>query len=146
MLSADIGLVANAMTALKAPPDLIEQVVALLNTNSDGLSGQTIHSVNPSWFGGSTNGQRIGVNASMAHQAAVDEFQKLADSLREYGLAINQWAEEVRDVDGVTNAEMTSRQAALEEVNSTLDEARDQSSSTDMGNGNYTPPTSEDGA
>ncbi|RYB93278.1 hypothetical protein EUA93_02245 [Nocardioides oleivorans] len=146
MLSADIGLVTNAMTALKAPPDLIEQVVTLLNSNSEGLAGQVVDSVNASWFGGSTNAHRIGVNAAMAHQATVDEFQKLADSLRQYGEAIDLWAEEVRDVDGLTTAEMIQRQTALSQVNTTLDDARDQSATPDMGNGDYEPPATDGGA
>ena len=97
--------------------------------------------VAPGWFGGSGNAHRIGVNTKMAHQAVEEEFQKLADSLRGYSDAINLWASEVRDVDGTSNAEMTMRQAALEQVNTTLDEARDESSDTNIGDGSYTEPT-----
>ena len=97
--------------------------------------------------GGSTTGHRLGVNAQMAHQEAVDEFQKLADSLRTYSDAIKLWADEVRDVDGSTNAEMTMRAAALAQVTDHIDQARDQSSSTTMGDGQYTEtPAAGDGA
>jgi len=147
MLIADIGLVANAMTVLKAPPDLIEQVVSLLESNSEELGKQIVTDVGPGWFGGSTTAHRIGVNTKMAHQAVEEEFQKLADSLREYGTAIMLWAEEVRDVDGTTNAEMTTRTAALEQVNTTLDAARDDATSTNMGDGRYDePPTTKGGS
>ena len=147
MLTADIGLVQNAMTALNAPPDLIEKVVSLLQTNSQELEGQVVTDVGPDWFGGSTNGHRIGVNTKMAHQEVEQEFQKLADSLRQYGVAITQWAEEVRDVDGTTNAEMTMRAAALEQVNSTLNQATDEATDSTMGDGRYTePPATGDGA
>ncbi len=140
MLIADIGLVANAMTVLNAPPDLIEQVVSLLETNSEELGNQIVTDVGPGWFGGSPNAHRIGVNTTMAHQAVEEEFQKLADSLRQYGTAITQWAEEVRDVDGTSSAEMTMRAAALEQVTTTLDEARSESSTTEMGDGRYDDP------
>lgn len=145
MLIADIGLVANAMTVLNAPPDLIKQVVTLLENNSEQLGSQVVTAVSPGWFGGSTTGHRFGVNTTMAHQAVEEEFQKLADSLREYSSAIMQWAEEVRDVDGTTDAEMTMRTAALEQVSTTLDAARDDVTSTTMGDGRYTDPTATEG-
>jgi hypothetical protein len=147
MLMADIGLVANAMTVLNVEPDLIAEVTELLMQNSDELQGQIVTDVAPGWFGGSSNAHRIGVNTKMAHQAVEEEFQKLADSLRDYSEAINLWANEVRDVDGSSNAEMTMRQAALEQVNTTLDEARNESSDHNIGDGSYTEPaTSGSGA
>ena len=141
MLMADIGLVANALTALNVEPDIVTSVTEMLLDSSDGLDGTIVTDVAPGWFGGSGSAHRIGVNTKMAHQAVEEEFQKLADSLRDYSDAITQWANEVRDVDGTSNAEMTTRQAAIEQVNSTLDEARDGSSSDDMGDGSYTEPT-----
>ncbi len=141
MLIADIGLVANAMTVLNAPPDLIEEVVSLLQSNSEDLNSQVVTEVGPGWFGGSANGHRIGVNTTMAHQAVEEEFQKLADSLREYGAAITQWATEVRDVDSTSGAEMTQRASALEQVNASLKQARDESSSRDIGDGRYDVPS-----
>lgn len=140
MLMADVALVTNAMTALNFEPELIDEIVLILTDNSDSLDTQIVTAVGPGWFGGSTNGHRIGVNAQMAHQAVEEEFQKLADSLREYSAAITQWADEVRDVDGTTSAEMTKRQAALEQVNTTIADARDESSSSHMGDGSYTEP------
>lgn len=140
MLLADIGIVTNAMTVLNAPPDLIQEIRELLLENSDGLKNQIITEVAPGWFGGSTNAHRIGVNTSMAHQAVVEEFQKLADSLRDYSTALEQWASEVDGVDAATSAEMTMRQAALEQVNATVATARDEASSDTMGDGQYTEP------
>ena len=147
MLMADIGLVANALTALNVEPDIVTSVTEMLLNNSDTLEGTIVTDVAPGWFGASGNAHRIGVNTKMAHQAVEEEFQKLADSLREYSSAIMLWAEEVRDVDGTTNAEMTMRTAALEQVNTTLDAARDDVTSTNMGDGRYTEPTAtEDGS
>ena len=140
MLMADIGIVANAMTVLNVEPDLVSDITELLLNNSDELNGQVVTKVAAGWFGGSTNAHRIAVNTTMAHQAVEEEFQKLADSLRQYSEALNQWASEVRDVDATSNAEMTQRQSALEQVNATLDEARDESSTTTMGDGQYTLP------
>jgi hypothetical protein len=77
----------------------------------------------------------------MAHQAVEEEFQKLADSLREYSAAITQWADEVRDVDEMSGAETAQRVAAIEQVNTTLDEARDESSSSNIGDGRYDQPS-----
>ena len=140
MLMADIQLVTNAMTALNFEPELVDEIVLLLTSNSDNLDTQIVTAVGPGWFGGSTNGHRIGVNTQMAHQAVEEEFQKLADSLREYSTAITQWADEVRDVDLASGAAMVQRAAALEQVQTTIIDARDESSSTDIGDGSYTDP------
>jgi hypothetical protein len=147
MLSAyDMGLVTDFMTGINAPPSLIEQIVELLNDNSTGLDGQVVTDVGGDWFGGSASGHRLGVNTKMAHQEVEEEFQKLADSLRKYGEAITQWATEVRDIDGDTNAEMTMRAAALAEVNTTIGDARDQAADNTMGDGTYTvPPVTQEG-
>lgn len=141
MLMADITLVTDAMAALDVKPEIVDQIRKLLTDNSDSLDTQIVTAVAPGWFGGSTNGNRIGVNTQMAHQAVEEEFQKLADSLRDYRTAITQWANEVRDVDATSNAEMTMRQTALEQVNTTIADASDESSSHDLGDGTYTEPT-----
>ena len=146
MLIADIGIVRNAMTVLNFEPDLVDDITELLLTNSEDLKGQVVTKVAPGWFGGSSSAHRIGVNTTMAHQAVEEELQKLADSLRQYSEALNQWADDVRDVDGTTSAEMVQRQSALEQVNTTLDEARDESSSDSMGDGEYTEPPASDGS
>jgi hypothetical protein len=147
MLSAyDMGLVTDFMTGINAPTSLIERIVDILNDTSTGLDGQVVTDVGGDWFGGSTSGHRLGVNTKMAHQEVEEEFQKLADSLRKYGEAITQWATEVRDIDGDTNAEMTMRAAALAEVNTTIDDARDQAADSTMGDGTYTvPPATQEG-
>ena len=147
LTAADVGLVTNVMKGINAPESLIQSIRTLLTTNSDDLGGTKLIPVGTSHFGGSTNGHRLGVNAQMAHQEAEQEFQKLADSLRAYSDAIKLWADDVRDVDGSTNAEMTTRAAALAQVNDTIDQARDQSSSNTMGDGQYSePPAAGDGA
>jgi hypothetical protein len=147
LTAADVGLVTTVMRGLNVDEDLINDIVTLLNSNSDDLLGTTVTPVEPGQFGGSATGHRFGVNAQMAHQEAEQEFQKLADSLRGYSEAIKLWADDVRDVDGSTNAEMTMRAAALAQVNDTINEARDRSASDTMGDGQYTaPPAAGDGA
>lgn len=147
MLPSDIGLVQSAMTALKAPPDLIDEIVSILQSNSDELGGHVVSRVGADWFGGAGTAHRIGVNAQMAHQAVEEEFQKLADALREYGSAITLWAQEVQDVDATSGAEMTMRAQAIEQVNTTVEQAREEAASTNMGDGRYTEPsTTEDGS
>ena len=147
LTAADVGLVTSVMQGINAPESLIENITTLLTSNSDGLGDTRITAVGPDHFGGSTTGHRLGVNAQMAHQEAEQEFQKLADSLRAYSDAIKLWADDVRDVDGSTNAEMTMRAATLAQVNDTIEEARDRSASSTMGDGRYTePPAAGDGA
>lgn len=146
MLIADIGIVQNAMTVLNFEPDVVDSITELLLTNSEDLNGQVVTKVAPGWFGGSSNAHRIGVNTTMAHQAVEEELQKLADSLRQYSVALNQWASEVRDVDADSGAAMVQRTAAVEQVNTTIVEARDESSSDNIGDGQYTQPPASDGS
>lgn len=146
MLIADIGIVQNAMTVLNFEPDVVDSITELLLTNSEDLNGQVVTKVAPGWFGGSSNAHRIGVNTTMAHQAVEEELQKLADSLRQYSVALNQWADDVRDVDVISNATMLQRAAAVEQVNTTIVEARDESSSDNIGDGQYTQPPASDGS
>lgn len=140
MLIADIGIVQNAMTVLNFEPDVVDSITELLLTNSEDLNGQVVTKVAPSWFGGSSNAHRIAVNTTMAHQAVEEELQKLADSLRQYSVALNQWADDVRDVDVISNATMLQRAAAVEQVNTTIVEARDESSTSNIGDGQFTEP------
>ncbi len=146
MLIADIGIVQNAMAVLNFEPDLVAEINKLLLSNSEDLNGTVVTKVAPGWFGGSTNAHRIGVNTTMAHQAVEEELQKLADSLRQYSEALNIWATEVRGIDADTNAEMLQRQAAIEQVNTTVIEARDESSTDTMGDGQYTEPPASVGS
>jgi hypothetical protein len=146
MLIADIGIVQNAMTVLNFEPDVVDSITELLLTNSEDLNGQVVTKVAPGWFGGSSNAHRIGVNTTMAHQAVEEELQKLADSLRQYSVALNQWADEVRDVDVISNATMLQRAAAVEQVNTTIVEARDESSTSNIGDGQFTEPPATDGS
>jgi hypothetical protein len=146
MLIADIGIVQNAMTVLNFEPDLVADITELLLSNSEDLNGTVVTKVAPGWFGGSTNAHRIGVNTTMAHQAVEEELQKLADSLRQYSEALNLWATEVSGVDADTNAEMLQRRAAIEQVNTTVIEARDESSTDTIGDGQYTEPPASDGS
>lgn len=139
----DMELLTQSLQIINAPPGLIERIVNDLNDNSDGLGGQQVTRVGEGWFGGATNAHRIGVNTTMAHQAVDEEFTKLADALREYGAAIKQWANEVDGVDATTNAEMTARSTALSQVNTTLDEAREESSDTTMGDGSFDDPSTD---
>lgn len=136
----DLELLTQSLHVINAPPGLIDRIVKDLDTSSADLGEQVVTRVGEGWFGGATTAHRIGVNAAMAHQAVEEEFTKLADALREYGSAITQWATEVDGVDAATSAEMTARSTALAQVNTTLDDAREESADTTMGDGSYSEP------
>lgn len=146
MLPSDIGIVRAAMTALNAPQDLIDQIVDLLDTNSEDLGGHVVTKPAQGWFGGSDTGHRIAVNSTMAHQAVEEEFQKLADSLRTYSGAIRTWAEEVQDVDVASHGDLQSREQVIEQVNTQIIDARDRSADSEIGDGTYTVPSTVGGA
>lgn len=141
-MAFDFGLIAGAMAALNFEPDVVEQVVDLLETNSEQLDqqGRTVTQVQAGWFGGAPSANRIGVNTSMAHQAVEEEFAKLAASLQQYGAAITQWGAEVRDVNDQTVADNRAREQALAQVNATLENAKKEAADRDMGDGSYSVP------
>ena len=140
MLMADIGLVANAMTALQFEPDLVQLVTETLINNSDDLKGHDVTAVAPGWFGGSGNAHRIGVNTQMAHQAVDEEFKKLADALRGYSDIINAWVAELEVAEDGARADMAVQQTLMEEIKTEIIEVRDESSTDDIGDGHYTEP------
>ena len=86
MLMADIGLVANAMTVLNVEPGHRRRDHAsCCMENSDGLDGPDRHQRRrPAGSAARATPTASAVNTKMAHQAVEEEFQKLADSLREY--------------------------------------------------------------
>ena len=143
-MAFDFGLIAGAMAALNFEPDVVEEVVALLDTNSQQLDqqGRSVTQVPAGWFGGAPSANRIGVNTSMAHQAVEEEFQKLATSLQQYGAAITQWGAEVRDVNDQTVAENRMRNQALEQVRTTLENAKREAADRAIGDGTYSEPSS----
>ena len=140
MLMADIGLVANAMTALHFDPHLVELVTQTLINNSDDLEGHDVTDVPPAWFGGADNAHRIGVNTQMAHQAVDEEFKKLADALRGYSDIIYAWAAELNDAEMDARVDMAARQTLMEEIKTEIIEVRDESSTDTIGDGRYTEP------
>ncbi len=143
----DIGIVAGAMAALNFEPDVVAQVVTLLETNSEQLDqqGRSVTRVPADWFGGAPTAHRIGVNTSMAHEAVEEEFQKLAASLQQYGAAITQWGNDVRDVNDTTAAEMQRRSQALEQVRTTIENATQEAADREMGDGIHSRPPATGG-
>jgi phosphopentomutase len=143
----DMGIVAGAMAALNFEPDVVAQVVALLETNSEQLDqqGRSVTRVPADWFGGAPTAHRIGVNTSMAHEAVEEEFQKLAASLQQYGAAIAQWGNDVRDVNDTTAAEMQQRRQALEQVRTTIENATQEAADREMGDGIHSQPPATGG-
>ena len=138
---AAIDVIKGAMTALNYEQRIIDQVVTLLQSNSDELKDEkrAVTKVGPEWFGGAPTAHRMGVNTEMAHQAVEEEFQKLADSLSQYSDALTTWGNEVLTIDADTAAEMKMREQTVEEVHAKVHDARDQSSDHDMGDGNFDP-------
>lgn len=141
-MAFDFGLIAGAMAALNFEPDVVAEVVGLLETNSQELDqqGRSVTRVPADWFGGAPSANRIGLNTSMAHQAVEEEFQKLADSLQQYGVAITQWGNEVRDANDQTVAENRARNQAIEQVRTTLENAKKEAADREIGDGTYSEP------
>ena len=146
LVAGDIGIIRSALTnVLGTSPDVVEQIIDLLQSNSEDLGRQVVTGPGQSWFGGSHTGHRIAVNTTMAHQAVEEEFEKLADSLRQFSVAIAKWDEEVREVDAQTGAEMAQRSQTIAQVNSTLEQAGDRAGDRTIGDGRYTEPTTTEG-
>jgi hypothetical protein len=135
MLLADIKLVTDAMTVLNAPPDLIDQVKRLLLDNSSTLREQVVTRPAEGWFGGSGTGQRLAVNATMAHQEVEQEFQKLADGLSDYRDQVHQWATLLDQADAGSQASVQTAEALVAEVATTQQRLSDRT----MGDGRFDP-------
>jgi hypothetical protein len=109
----DRVLLQNTLTGLNVNEDAITQIMSMLGETANDLAAKPVAGVSSSWFGHShTGGHRLATNTSMAHQAVVEEMEKLVAGLRGYRDNIKKFADDVTDVDADAAAVMAGVETA----------------------------------
>jgi hypothetical protein len=86
VLLADVGGISGVRTTLnsvKVPPDVINDIVAILETSPDDLAPNQLRPVKDAWFGSAWSGQYLGIHATKAHLALQDTLIKAVQGISE---------------------------------------------------------------
>lgn len=112
IMLSDVGGVSgvrDALNAVKVPPDVINNIVSILESNSENLDlgrGQ-FRKPDASVFGGTYGAQNLGTHTAKAHQKLSNSVLEAVASLQATGQAMVQFDKEMSAVDA--NSEEATR-------------------------------------
>ncbi|KRF35276.1 hypothetical protein [Nocardioides sp. Soil805] len=72
VLLADVGGISgvrSTLSSVKVPPDVINSIVAILETSPDELAPNQLRPVKDAWFGSAGSAQYLGTHTTKAHLA-----------------------------------------------------------------------------
>lgn len=112
VLLADVGGlggVRNTLNAVKVPPDVINNIVQILESTSGDLDlgHENFRAVNGAWFGGAASAQDLGFHTSKAHLHLSNSVLEAVASLQATGQAMETFDHEMSSADA--DAEAASR-------------------------------------
>lgn len=108
-------LLQNTLTGLNVNQDVISEIMAMLGETATDLATNPVTGVHGGWFGSShTGGHRLATNAGLAHQAVVEEMEKLVVGLRGYRDSIKRFADDVAGVDADSAVVMAGLESSTE--------------------------------
>lgn len=126
-----ISGVRSTLTSVKVPPDVIEEIVAILEENSGDLNPDGFRSVKGTWYGGSASAQVLGSHTEKAHLALENAVVEAVAGLQETGGAIKQFDRELSAADADSEA---AAQALLHRTQLAVDQ---------MDGDRHTPPSQQ---
>jgi hypothetical protein len=132
VLLADVGGsigVRTALSSVKVPPDVIEQIVKFLDTTSGEFDPEGFTPVKGTWFGGSGSAATLGLHTEKAHA-------KIANALLEAILGIQDTTSAIETFDKEISAADADSEAAAQALLNRTQAAVDQ-----MDGDRNTPPT-----
>jgi hypothetical protein len=110
VLLADVGGISgvrSTLSSVKVPPDVINGIVAILETSPDDLAPNQLRPVKDAWFGSAWSGQYLGTHTTKAHL-------KLQNSLIEAVAGISATMQAMQDFDKeITGKDADSEAAAM---------------------------------
>lgn len=107
VLLADVGGmtgVAKTLTSVSVPPDVIEEIVKILQQESTSLEGGSFNDVPSAWFGGRSSGQDLGNHTKLAHRHLSNSVLEAVASLQSTGDAIEKFDKELGNADADSHA------------------------------------------
>lgn len=100
LLPEDRMLLEGVFDGIQLAPETVSDVMTLLSQRATSVHGAVPPGVAESWFGDSaTGGHRLATNTTMAHDAIVAEMTALVAGLRGYRQNIQQWVDDMQEVD-----------------------------------------------
>lgn len=98
--------VRNTLNAVAVPPDVINNIVSLLESNSLNLKGGHGHFKKPDGevFGGTYGARNLGSHTARAHQHLSNSVLEAVASLQATGTAMKQFDKEISSADADSEA------------------------------------------
>jgi hypothetical protein len=125
VLLADVGGltgVRNTLNSILVPPQVIEEIMAILQQESDHLTGGTFPPVPPAAFGDRFSGRNLGTHTSKAHACLNNSVLEAVASLQGTYEAIEQFDRDLENVDvssqDATTALLRNTQRAVDQLDS----------------------------
>jgi hypothetical protein len=84
VLLADVGGISgvrSTLSSVKVPPDVINDIVAILETSPDDLAPKQLQPVKDAWFGASSSARYLGMHTTKAHLALQDTLIRAVDGI-----------------------------------------------------------------
>lgn len=106
-LLSDVGGISgvrSTLTSVKVAPDVIDEIVAILEENSGQLDPAQFSTVPSAWYGGSQSARVLGANTDKAHLALQNAVVEAVAGLQDTGVAIEQFDKEISAADADSEA------------------------------------------
>lgn len=102
VLLADIGGITgaiNQLSTLKLPPDVIKDIVAILESSPDELAPKEFQPVNNAWFGSAWSSQNLGIHTDKAHQKLQNSLIEAVAAISSTSGAMQQFDDDIHEKD-----------------------------------------------
>jgi hypothetical protein len=132
VMLADVGGISGIRTTLssvKVPPDVIDEIVKVLEETSGTLDPGGFRAVQGTWYGDRGSARLLASHTDKAHLALANSVIEAVSGIQETGLAMEQFEAEINQADA------DSEQAARSLL------ARTQLAVDQMDGDRHTPPT-----
>ena len=126
---ADVG---STLDDLSVDPDVIRQIIAMLDSGSEELGSKPLQDIPGGAFGPAPAAVELAVNTAKAHAKVAKAMVEMVESLRGFSRSIEKFGQEALAADDASAADLQALQAATSCVASP--------SISDAGSGSCTPP------
>lgn len=109
---------------LSAPPDVIEDLIKVLHTESTSLEGGEPTEVAPDVFGGRFSAENLAQHTRLAHQYLANSVLEAVASLQDSGDAVKHFHEHLLEIDGASHAATTALINETQQAVNLLDDNR----------------------
>jgi hypothetical protein len=102
VLLADVGGISgvrSTLSSVKVPPDVINSIVAILETSPDDLAPDQLRPVKDAWFGTAWSGQYLGTHTAKAHQKLQNSLIEAVSGISATMMAMQQFDKEIHGKD-----------------------------------------------